>query len=326
MPELSNYTETVTFSHEDNLLQGVIYKPDGITSFPIVILIPGHGIRANTIDAHGTFDYLLPMIGHYLVEQGIGVFHYDRPGTGGSTGDWRFQTLYDRADEVLTASRFLQDHIKPTQIGVLGHSNGGWVAPIVGNQSEQIKFAVIVSGPSVSLGRQCLSALHILLRQNQVEISDQVHIMSYAETVVMLYRLLIQGQRSEFLKIKSRLKKEQVPHAHLLEDFALPIPTWAERDEILKSMDAMVDYDAVTALTDLQCPTLAVFGEADGAFDATENAILCRYALSIGGHPDSNVHILAGANHRMQIRMADDTLKIEPNFQRIVTEWIKQRG
>lgn len=320
-------TQAVTLRHGKTWLRGTIYRPPHDEPCPIVVVVPGHGVRANSLDAHGTFDYLLPLIGDYLLQKGIAVLHYDRPGTGRSTGDWRLQTLYDRADEVVTAVAFLREavDIPLTQIGVIGHSNGGWVAPLAATLSNQIQFIVTIAGPGISLGAQALSAFQFALRNNGVSMADRAQLISYAQTILTLYRLLVQGRRTEFAVLKQRLQMEQPPQSAWLREFAFALPDWEERSTILQSMDGLVDYDPVIPLRGVSCPVLAIFGEEDGAFDALESAAIFAQAFREGGNAATTIHILPGADHRMQCRQPDGSMGLEPSFQALVATWIAQQ-
>lgn len=320
------YTQEVTFRHGETSLRGVVHSLD-YNPCPIVILVPGHGLRTNSLDAHGSFDYLVPLIGYHLVQQGIAVFQYSRPGTGGSTGDWRFQTLYDRADEVVAAIEFLRTSLSfaPTHIGVLGHSNGGWVAPLAATLSEHIQFLVTVAAPGISLGAQALSAFRQVLWQKGVSMTHYVELMSYAHTILTLYRLMVQGKCTEFQVLKDSLTRERPLQPEWLHEFSFALPTWEERSDILRSMDSLVDYDAVTPLRRIRCPALAIFGEQDSAFDALESAAIFAQAFREGGNTNTSIQILAGANHRMQIRQEDGNLQTEPSFQTLVSTWIAKQ-
>jgi uncharacterized protein len=317
----------ITFKHGSTVLQGVVYKPTANTPVPVIVLVPGHGLRSNPIDAHGSFDFVFDLIGHHLIQAGIAVLHYARPGTGGSTGDWRLQTLYDRADEVLAAIRFLREDtdLAPTQLGVLGHSNGGWVAPLVASLSDQVDFMVTLAGPAISIGAQALSAFQMALRQQHVPTADYIQLTGYAQTILTLYRLIMQGKRTEFEALKKRLESEKPPEHDLMPEFSFAIPVWEERAAILSSMDSMIDYDAVATLQRVRCPVLAILGEKDTAFDSLESAALYAHAFQLSGNRNTAIHVLPDANHRLQVRREDGSMGTEPSLQTLVTTWIRRQ-
>lgn len=317
----------VSFFHDDLLLQGALHLPAGAGPHPAVLLLPGHGLRTSALDPGASFGYLLPLIGEHLVAQGLAVLQYGRPGTEGSQGDWRHQTLYDRADEALAAVALLAGapEVRPDQIGLLGHSNGGWVAPLAATLSEQVRFIVTVAGPGVSIGEQGLEALSAALAHQGVSADEHARLMGKARSILALYRLIVQGRRTEFRRLRAGLLEELAADADRLAEFSFAAPRWEERDAILRSMDALVDHDAAAVLRQVRCPALAIFGEDDGAFDSRASAAIFAQAFREGGNLSATLAILPGASHRMQVRREDGSMATAPGFQQLVSSWIQRQ-
>jgi pimeloyl-ACP methyl ester carboxylesterase len=315
---------TVSFHHDDLLLRGALYLPPGAGPHPAVVLLPGHGLRTSPLDPAASFDYLLPLIGEHLLARGVAVLQYGRPGTAGSQGDWRHQTLYDRADEALAALALLAaaPELRPDQIGLLGHSNGGWVAPLAATLSDQVRFIVTVAGPGVSIGAQGLEAFSAALRRQGLPAEEQARLMGLARSILTLYRLIVRGRRTEFRRLKATLLAELAPYEGRIAEFSFAVPRWEERGDILRSMDGLLDHDAAAVLRQVRCPALAIFGEEDSAFDSRASAAIFAQAFREGGNPQGSVAILPGASHRMQVRQADGSQQIAPGFQALVSGWI----
>ncbi len=317
----------VSFHHDDLLLRGALHVPAGAGPHPAVVLLPGHGLRTNALDPGASFDYLLPLIGEHLVAQGVAVLQYGRPGTGGSSGDWRHQTLYDRADEALAAVALLAGapELRPDQIGLLGHSNGGWVAPLAAALSEKVSFIITVAGPGVSIGVQGLEAFSAALQRQGLAAEEHAQLMGHARSILSLYRLIVQGRLTEFKRLRAALLEELAPHGELLAEFSFAVPRWEERGDILRSMDGLLDHDAAAVLRQVRCPALAIFGAEDGAFDSRGSAAIFAQAFREGGNRSATVAILPGANHRMQVRQADGSMQTAPGFQALVSGWLAQQ-
>lgn len=120
--------------------------------YPVVIIVPGSGTETREA-GRPVLDILLP--------QGIAVFRYDKRGLGQSTGTFEevsvensIRVLQDRASDVIAIVDFLITHkdINPNQIFVLGSSQGGWVAPLVATQSENVAYIICASGGGSPLG------------------------------------------------------------------------------------------------------------------------------------------------------------------------------
>ncbi|MGI8465995.1 alpha/beta hydrolase family protein [Pectobacterium punjabense] len=140
--ELDNATvSTHHFASGQNDLVGSLIVPKGIASPPIVLIVHGDGAQ----DRFSESGYL-PLINQFI-DAGIGVFTWDKPGVGESSGDWLNQSMQDRIDEAgaaLNAVRSLPE-MDRRKIGFLGFSQAGWVIPFAAGQFQPA-FSVIVGG------------------------------------------------------------------------------------------------------------------------------------------------------------------------------------
>jgi pimeloyl-ACP methyl ester carboxylesterase len=280
--------EPITIPHDDAVLAGVLLHPSAPCR-AAVVLLPGHGTRTSNIDACGTFDYLLP-IGVALAASGIAVINYARPGTGGSSGDWRHQTLYDRADECLAVLARLRAGYPGVPCGIIGHSNGGWVAPLAASLCDRIAFAVMLAGPLVSVAEQGRFAFENSLHGPPE--ADARARAAFARGVAVI-RLILAGRRTEFVRARQALLDDGDLPAFLAKEAAL-FPTWNERPAVLASMDAMIDYDPLPVLGRVTCPVLAIFGGADRVVDSAQSA---RLFATVRLHPASAAIVVDGADH-----------------------------
>ncbi|MBL3967082.1 alpha/beta hydrolase, partial [Burkholderia sp. KCJ3K979] len=138
---------TLTFHAGDADLVGTLALPAHAPDAPIALLVHGDGPRTRFSD-----DAMLPLV-NSLLDAGIGVFAWDKQGTGRSSGDWLAQSMQDRANETVAAMARVRAAAEPMhKIGLLGFSQGGWVIPRVAN-AVRPAFSVIVGG-AVSWRRQ----------------------------------------------------------------------------------------------------------------------------------------------------------------------------
>src|SRR5262245_7486170 len=138
----------VTYQNtKDNIkLAGALTLPRSEGPFPCVLLITGSGPqdRDETILGHKPFLVLAD----HLTRRGIAVLRVDDRGMGGSTGNVEDATSADFANDVLAGVAFLKTRkeINPAQIGLIGHSEGAIIAPLVASQSKDIAFIVMLAG------------------------------------------------------------------------------------------------------------------------------------------------------------------------------------
>jgi dienelactone hydrolase len=160
-PDPARYEE-VRFHNEEQAvdLAGMLFLPQGEGPFPAAVIIHGSGTsnRANRW-------YLT--LAHYLQDHGIAVLLPDKRGSERSGGDWRQASFEDLATDTLAAIHFLSVQRGPaiSRIGVIGMSQGGWIAPVVADRSPYVAFLVSVVGSAVTTHQQFLYEEDHNLRQ-----------------------------------------------------------------------------------------------------------------------------------------------------------------
>lgn len=140
-------------------LSGTFTNPKGLKNYPVAILISGSGQtdRDETLGKHKIFKELA----EYLSNNGIGVLRYDDRGGFKSGGPKTINsTSQELAQDVVAALKFVKKELKIKQIGLIGHSEGGGIGPIVASKVKNLDFLVSLAGPGVS-GRE------ILIQQNK---------------------------------------------------------------------------------------------------------------------------------------------------------------
>ncbi|GAI94382.1 unnamed protein product, partial [marine sediment metagenome] len=131
-------------------LAGTLTLPPGKSPSPVVLLISGSGPqdRNETIYNHRPFLVLAD----YLTRQGIAVLRVDDRGVGKSTGDFSQATSEDFASDVLAGIEYLKTRkeINLEQIGLIGHSEGGLIAPMVAVKSSDVAFIILMAGTGLT--------------------------------------------------------------------------------------------------------------------------------------------------------------------------------
>ena len=151
-PTLSeiDYTE-VSFNNGDLQLAGMLILPEGEGPFPVAVVIHGSGTSRRDSKWYLT-------VAKHLQENGIAVLLPDKRGSEKSEGDWRGASFEDLAGDTISAIGYIKDQnqFEYSTIGVLGMSQGGWIAPLVAAKSDDVSFVVSMSGAGVTTDEQLL--------------------------------------------------------------------------------------------------------------------------------------------------------------------------
>ncbi|NNE58457.1 MAG: alpha/beta fold hydrolase, partial [Hellea sp.] len=142
-------TREVTFNNGNIQLSGLHFVPSGPGPHPAVTFIHGSGVS----DRDG-FWYLSPA--DYLAKHGIMVLLPDKRGAGKSQGEWHTASFEDFAEDALAGVELLrqQDSVDSSRIGLMGFSQGGWIAPLAASKSESVAFAISVSASAAKPNEQ----------------------------------------------------------------------------------------------------------------------------------------------------------------------------
>ena len=285
----------------DVLIAGTLTLPEGEGPFPAALLITGSGAqdRDETLLAHKPFLVLADD----LTRRGIAVLRVDDRGVGGSTGDPASATSLDFAEDVLGGIDFLKSRpkINPNQIGLIGHSEGGLIAPIVAARSSDVAFIVLMAGPGLPGDQILAEQLKLILKAAG---ADEPRIRRAAESQVRLMAIVKETEDP-----KVALEKLKAAGVELLN--SLPE---AERKALAETdpngsqigrlatpwFRYFLTYDPRPTLAKVRCPVLAVNGEKDLQVPCKENLEAVEKAVRSGGNTKVTVKELTGLNHLFQ--------------------------
>jgi len=125
-------------------LAGTLTIPDGDGPFPAVVLISGSGPQDRDEQLAGHRPFLV--LADHLARAGIAVLRYDDRGYGESGGGLE-GTSADFATDAAAAFEYLAARAETGSVGLLGHSEGGLIAPLVAVDDPAVVFVVMLAGP-----------------------------------------------------------------------------------------------------------------------------------------------------------------------------------
>ena len=328
--------EEVTVKNGAASLAGTLTLPPTGGPFPAVVLISGSGAQNRDEEVFGFQPFRL--IADHFTRNGIAVLRMDDRGVGGSTGDVGNVTSEDFAGDIAAAVAMLKGRpdIDPKQIGLLGHSEGGIIAPMVANRSGDVAFVILMAGPGVSGGQIVVQQLADLLKaQGQPQaVIDQT--VAKQKQVV---QAVATGEGWDAVKALLRTQAQaQIAALPAEQRTALG----DEQAAVDKAVQAQVDmlnspwykffisYDPAPALTKLKIPVLALFGGKDLQVAAAPNEKAIKAALAQGGNTQVTSKVYPDANHLFQPATTgsiDEYAKLKtfvPGLLDDMVEWIKE--
>ncbi|MBT2370471.1 alpha/beta hydrolase [Pseudomonas fluorescens] len=253
-------SEPFAFEANGLLLAGTLWLPDHAAT-AAVVLVHGDGPQDRT--SQQGYDPLI----NTLLDAGIAVVSWDKPGIGGSQGNWLSQSMTDRYVNVRSGLSTLRSKLQGIPVGALGFSQAGWVLPRLA--SGDADFLVLVGG-AVSWQRQGDYYTRTRLQRSGMSEPD------------------IETAMAEMAAADDRLfASSQVPPVALLDGMSPERWAFVRRN---------LHEDATSALKKLDIPLLALWGADDLNVNPEVNATLYRKTVG-GNHPANRIEVIPDATH-----------------------------
>ena len=271
-------SEDVSFSNGDVKLSGTLVVPVASGKHPAVVLMHGAGGQART------YFSSLP---YQLANAGIAALIYDKRGVGRSTGNRRAATMADFADDAVAGVKFLQarSDIDARKIGVYGHSQGGWQAPLAAVRSGgAVGFVITAAGPAKEYHAQTNDEVANNLRFAGFTPRDVKEALAHQD----LYFAVMRHQAPWAELEASTARVSTKPWARFV---------WKPRTETEVLSDTLEYIDPAPVLSNLRVPILAMYGGHDIRVDGRANAQVMRNLLQRAGNHNATVRFFPDADH-----------------------------
>jgi pimeloyl-ACP methyl ester carboxylesterase len=340
-PPFNYYMQDVEYDNADKSLHygATFTRPNGSGKFPAVIIISGSG----TQDRDGTM-----MKGHkpywvladYLTRNGIAVLRVDDRGAGKSSlgPDINGKTSLDFSYDVEASLNYLETRsdVDTKHLGLIGHSEGGMIAPMVAARRKDVSFIVLWAGPGVS-GAQTLAEQYAngLVQQGVDTASahafERFHLNALQAVGVAANKDLLNSRVT--VLFNTWYKGQSLPTLNALNINSGSLPKLlAMYDGFYKQawIRYFIAYNPATSLSKVKCPVLAINGSKDTQVLAAENLAAIKQILTRSGNKDFEVKELPGLNHLFQTAVTgqlDEYERIQetmsPMALNIISEWVK---
>jgi len=327
-PPFPYHVEEVTYQNGVVTLASTLTLPGSGGPFPAVVLITGSGGQ----DRDETLFYHKPflVIADHLTRSGIAVLRADDRGVGGSTGDIGSATTSDFAEDALAGVRMLMQRpeIDPGKIGLLGHSEGGVVAPIAAARSDDVAFIILLAGTAVpgrdvlirqlaEISRANLRVDEWIERQRMLQMAALDAVIAHADPDTIRIRI------ERLVRMQSPIADEDEVQRGVQREMARLQTPW---------YGYFLTYDPRTALRRVSVPVLALNGTLDLQVLHDQNLPEIESALREAGNRDVTIRLFEGLNHLFQTARTGSPLEyanieetIAPEVLDTIREWILER-
>ncbi len=312
-------------------LAGTLTIPEGKGPFPAAILITGSGKQNRNEELLGHKPFLV--LSDYLTRRGIAVLRSDDRGAGESTGDFAKATSADFAGDVRSAVEFMKTRpeIDHNKIGLIGHSEGGLIAPMIAADDKDVAYIVMMAGPGLTGEQIILLQSKLIAEANGVDENQINKDIALSEKVLAVAKSKIDSTEAAG-KIENVIKNyyQGLSEEDKKKEEYSEKATSAQIKRVLSPwFRYFLAYDPVSALEKVKCPVLAIDGEKDLQVPPKEDLAAIKAALEKGGNKNFEVKELPGLNHMFQKAKTGSPLEygkidetIDPSALKIMGDWI----
>lgn len=316
-------------------LAGTLTIPKNIKNPPVAILISGSGAQNRNEELFGHKPFLV--LADYLTNHGIAVLRYDDRGTAESEGDFESATSFDFATDVEAGIEYLKSRkeFKKSKIGLIGHSEGGLIAPIVTSKNNDIAFNILLAGTGV-IGRDVIESQAWEMAEKSG--ASQAVLEFNKSLTDKLYDVII--TENDLSKVEAEAKKSLIAFREELIKEKSPFSIYVS-DELInqvsgigksKWMCTFIKTNPQDYLSKVTCPVLALNGSKDLQVLPKLNLNGIESALKIANNKDVTIKELDGLNHLFQTAetgLMNEYGTIEETFSptalKIIKDWILER-
>lgn len=289
-------TEEVTISNDaDNVtLAGTLTYPVGYDKMkkadvPVVVMVTGSGLQNRDEELFGHKPFLV--LADYLARNGIASLRYDDRGAGKSTGNPATSTTESNMHDALAAIEAVRNMGGFGKVGVLGHSEGGAIAFMLGARGK-VDFIVSMAGPGVS-------GTAILLAQNRLALAQGGMpanlVDDYCKALEGVFKAMTGTESIADPKAKAEEIVKQVGSN-------LPPQAVDNLAKVIESgtpwMKYFLAYDPSNDIKAVKCPVMAINGSKDLQVIAADNLTTIRSLLP--ANSKNVVKEYDGLNHLFQ--------------------------
>ena len=241
----------------------------------------------------------------------------DKPGCGDTLGDWRQQSIVDRARTTVAALEAMRavEEVDADRVGLWGASQGGWVVPLAAAADHRVAFAILVSAAAVSPFEQEAASLEQRMRLGGAP-ADEIEVAPSAFWELVHQLRAFEPPEDVVASLSSDDPRYQYFHAELISE-----------PEPISFFSLIGDHDPLPPLQSMRCPVLLIWGELDPHIpvDRSRRAFLEQFESA--DNRDITVATFPGANHWILVERPEPgshgKTRFAPGYIETMTDWAK---
>jgi pimeloyl-ACP methyl ester carboxylesterase len=288
--------ETVSFpgGAKEVTLAATLTLPKGKGPFSAVILVAGSGPNDRDERVFGHRPFLV--LADHLTRHGLAVLRYDKRGIGQSTGSYATATTFDFAADAEQALAYLKarPEVNGKTLGLLGHSEGGLVGPVVATRTHFATFLVLLGGPAVPGEDLVLAQTELLAKAQGASASVVAELRKKQEAIFVCLKQHPEGAQEQ---LRTLLTADLSPELRKDSEAAVMAKISQVDNPWFRTF---LTLDPRPFLKQVKIPVLALFGEKDLQVPPAQNRPEMERALGAAGNPRAEVRVLPGLNHLFQ--------------------------
>jgi uncharacterized protein len=312
--------EEVTFSNGGIKLSGTVLVPNGDGKFPAVVLV--HGSSPNERTTYRSWA-------RHFAQNGIAALIYDKRGSGKSTGSTRAASMEDLAGDALAGVRMLKLRrgIDAGKVGIAGHSQGGWIAPLAAARSGDVAFVIVSGAAAVTPAEQSIFHRAGVMREAGIPDAEIAEATRLREKIYLFNRKLLASDR-DLPEFKTALSRELADRKGSRWLAPAELPPEMPLETPPRGALELLFFDAARFWPKVKVPVLAIWGDRDTVVPVEKSRSLIEEYLKQAGNRDVTLRMMPGVDHGNNIVPAGaewDFPRSSPEYDDVMVNWVKSR-
>ena len=312
--------EEVSFTNGDVTLSGTLLLPNGREKNPAVVLV--HGSSPNERTTYRSWA-------RHFAENGIAALIYDKRGSGKSTGNTRAASMENLADDALAGIKMLKlrREIDAGKVGIAGHSQGGWIAPLAAARSGDVAFVIVSGAAAVTPAEQSIFHRAGVMRSAGMTEAEIAEATRLREQLYLLNRKIMAND-ADVSEMRSAISKELSDNKAARWFGPAELPPELNGELPPRGALELLFFDVSSIWPKVKVPVLAVWGSRDNIVPVEKSRILIERLLNNAGNKDLTVKVFQGVDHGKSVSTVSgvwDFPRASAEYDLAMVEWLKKK-